>query len=405
MAQPVSRSRLGNLSIALLGVALALVSGWHALVMSTRVARPDLALSLNPNEPIALTRLAAGLLAQSERNKQPPSPKVSDYARRSLSAFALNPDALRLLAMSEGVEGAKIDKRLLALSDRVSRRDLGTQMLRIREGAQSGDLQMVLDAYNKALTTKESSWEILFPPLTEILKVPEGRQEFSYFLDKNPPWLSPFFHFALNRIDNPQDYFDILIAGDRLRELDGNAGIQNVLVNSLAAHNRWDMARRAFLYQDRGSSRALISVGVGPETLGNGENTLYWFFPEATGRNAVPIGSRYLSVSAEPGHVGTVAQKILYLAPGTYQLATKMDQSGGQDRIGITWTVQCLSTRSGSASDLTLSRRASDDGLLDTFTVPGNCDALRLLLNASGAASGLTGSELVIEEIALQPVS
>ena len=169
--------RLSVLTLAVVagGAATALAAGVHAAAMATRQNRPQLAVALLGDEPAALNRLAA--LEMAERAAQGhPAPRARALARRSLMAQALNPAALRTLALTRGATlGKTIDYRLVHLSDAASRRDFGTQVLLIQEAAEKQDVAGVLRAYDTALRTSQSSQQILFPQLVKAMELPGSR--------------------------------------------------------------------------------------------------------------------------------------------------------------------------------------------------------------------------------------
>lgn len=404
MALKFPRTR--TLCIVLAGLALAVVSAEHAIAMSTRVLNPTVALRIDSDEPVALAREAALQLGVLQQAKKAIPRSLGEQARRSLTGLALNPAALRVLAIATQPSGAQAaDPRLVALSDRISRRDLGTQVLRIKEGAVRKDITIVRDAYDKALTANEESWQLMFPPLAELMKSSEGREQFAYFIARGAPWLSPFFRTTLDTTKTPEPYFDLLIARRGLSNLSGSRAIQDVLINSLVANGDWSMARLAFLYRGYGPPAALTSADLNKTTLGDGKSTLYWFFPRNPGLAAVPIGGRFLSVSAEPGYSGTVAQKILYLAPRRYDLATTLAEPGDSEPADLAWSVQCLSDETKDHIDLPVERSASATRLMHTFTVPTTCNAVMLVLTAGAKPSARLGGSAAVQEIALRPRS
>lgn len=396
------RGNRGRL-VWLFALPLAAASGWHALVMTNRAARPAVALALDSSEPIALARTAALAVALADQKKQPVAREVSDLSRRSIRGFAPNPQALSALATaSDPALSSDRAAKLVALADKVSQRDLFTQLLRIRLGLAKGDLEQVLDAYNKALTAQEGSWATLFPPLSQLLRVEEGRDAFVFFMRQNPPWLFSFFQFALNRTTTPQDYYDLLVRRNWLAKVENNGKIQNLLVNSLVANRRWREAGSAFAYGGKSSADVLFSPRIDANTAEKGGNTLLWFFPEADGRSANVIGKRFLSVTAEPGRRGTVAQKILYLAPGRYTLSTRYDGDAPSPDVETRWIMQCLTEPEGATNELAVVRQNAGSVRRDTFTIGPQCAATRLLLDARGNPSAPFGGEVVISDISLK---
>lgn len=402
MTLPLPRAR--TFLIVIIGLVLAAFSAVHALTMSTRMLQPDVALKLDADEPVALIRVAARQVSAAEQAKRAPPPSVVRDARQSLERLAINPSALLMLAIAgKPADSSIADPRLIALSDRISRRDLATQIMRIREAAARQDLTLARDAYDKALTVNEGSWQLMFPPLSELMKSPQGREQIAHFIDRGAPWLSPFFRSSLDANNAPKPYFDLLIARGGLTKLSGARQIQDVLVNSLVAHGNWDMARKAFLFGKYGPPGALTSASLSKTTIGDGKNTLYWFFPSNAGLAATPVNARYLSVSAEPGYSGTVAQKVVYLRPGRYDLAIVLAEPDGGEALDLKWTVQCLPDAAKAKTELLVERSVAGSRISAAFTVPPSCNAVMLLLSATTRPSERLAGEAVIEDISLRP--
>lgn len=388
--------------VIIASLALAVVTSWHALVMSTRVLRPEVALRLDADEPVATVRSLAKEAAENLAAKKSLPADTFSKASISLRGLPLNPVALRFAAMSgPGKSVDNPDATLLALSDRISRRDFATQMLLVGVFQRQGSLKRALHAYDTALRSTRASWPLLFPPLAQLLLQPDAAPSFGVFFDRKSPWLSSFLTVSLNEADQPLAFFDLLIRERRLLQIDQRRNVQNVLVNQLVAKNRVSEARDAFLFDNAGSSVVLESPALNADTLRQNENTLYWFFPSNPGLYASPIASRYLSVAVEGARSGTVAQKMLYLQPGRYTLRTAIDRSEAETGLKLEWSVQCL--RNGVADAGNIPLTASGDGVtLVKFFMPSDCSAAKLLLTAGRAATATASNERVIESITLK---
>lgn len=402
MRAPSIRLSKRLIIVIVASLALAVVTSWHALVMSTRALRPEVALRLDADEPVATVRSLASEAGASLAAKKGLPADTFRKARMSLQGSPLNPVALRFAAMSSpGKSVENPDAALLVLSDRVSRRDFATQMLLVGVFQRQGSLPKVLHAYDTALRSTRASWPLLFPPLAQLLLQPNAAPSFGVFFDRKSPWLSSFLTVSLNEAEQPLAFFDLLIRQRRLLQLDQRRNVQNVLVNQLVARNRVSEARDAFLFDKAGSSGVLTSPALNAETLRQNENTLYWFFPNNPGLYASPVANRYLSVSVESGRSGTVAQKMLYLQPGRYALRTAVDRSEAETGLRMEWNLQCL--RNGVADVSTIPLTSSGDGIaLVRFSMPSDCSAARLLLTAGRAPTATASNERVIESIALE---
>jgi hypothetical protein len=145
--------------VAILSITgyLAWLSFIHAVANITWQQNPDMALRFVPDHPLALSRKADELFAE----KQDPATlaKVEAMAKQSLRGGALNPVAIRLLGYVADVRGdQKKARELMLLSQKVSRRDFGTQLWLIEDAVARGDKKQALYHYDIAMRTTPSSW-------------------------------------------------------------------------------------------------------------------------------------------------------------------------------------------------------------------------------------------------------
>jgi hypothetical protein len=143
---------------------VAWLSFIHAVANVTWQQNPDMALRFVPDHPLALSRKADELFAE----KQDPATlaKVEAMAKQSLREGALNPVAIRLLGYVADVRGDREKAReLMLLSQKVSRRDFGTQLWLIEDAVARDDKKQALFHYDIALRTTPSSFPILLPTL------------------------------------------------------------------------------------------------------------------------------------------------------------------------------------------------------------------------------------------------
>ena len=175
---------------------IAWLSFIHAVANITWQQNPDMALRFVPDHPLALSRKADELFAE----KQDPATlaKVEAMAKQSLRGGALNPVAIRLLGYVADVRGdQKKARELMLLSQKVSRRDFGTQLWLIEDAVARGDKKQALYHYDIALRTTPSSFPILLPTLVGALDDPEVRSGLAPYVKAAPGWLPSFLGEAI----------------------------------------------------------------------------------------------------------------------------------------------------------------------------------------------------------------
>lgn len=398
--------RLSVLTLAVVagGAATALAAGVHAAAMATRQNRPQLAVALLGDEPAALNRLAA--LEMAERAAQGhPAPRARALARRSLMAQALNPAALRTLALTRGATlGKTIDYRLVHLSDAASRRDFGTQVLLIQEAAEKQDVAGVLRAYDTALRTSQSSQQILFPQLVKAMELPGMAPLFAPFVRNRPDWLSPFLVYAVVSSDHPGLFSRLLRANGGAAGLDRAGEIEIGLVNRLIAVERdYSEARRYYLSTKDAKASVLGSPAIGIDSLEPASNGLVWQLFDQPGRSAEALAHTAITAYAEGGRSGPVARKVLYLDPARYKLTGRYDDIRIAEGGGAVWNVSCLGKTDRVLSTVAVPRTPTSVATSFAFTVPDGCAATSLELAMTGggarAASELTVSSLHLDRI------
>lgn len=392
-------------AVVAVGAVVAAAAGVHAAAMATRQNRPQLAVALLANEPEALNRLAA--LDMAERSAQGrPAPRARALAQRSLMAQALNPTALRTLALTRGgaVLGKNVDYRLVHLSDRVSRHDFGTQALLIQETAEKKQVAGVLRAYDTALRTQQSSQQVLFPQLVKAMELPGMVPLFAPFVRNRPDWLSPFLVYAVVTSDHPSLFARLLRTNGGAAGLDRAGEIETGLINRMISVERdYPEARRFYLSTKEAKPRVLRSPAIGVESLEPASNGLLWQLFDQPGRGAEALALEAISAYAEGGRAGHVARKVLFLDPGRYKLTGRYNDIRFSEGGGAAWSVSCLGkpdrVLSTAPVPATRPTMTADFG----FTVPVNCSAIALDLALTGGgerdASELTVSSLRLDRI------
>lgn len=387
------------------GAVVAAAAGVHAAAMATRQNRPQLAVALLDNEPDALNRLASLELAERSA-KGRPAPRARALARRSLKSQALNPTALRTLALTRGgaVLGTKVDYRLVHLSNVVSRRDFGTQALLIQEAAEKKDVAGVLRAYDTALRTKQDSQQVLFPQLVKAMELPGMVPLFAPFVRDRPDWLSPFLVYAVVTSDHPGLFARLLRANGGAAGLDRAREIEIGLVNRLIAVERdYSEARRFYLSTKSARASVLGSPAIGIDSLEPASNGLLWQLFDQPGRGAEALALTAIAAYAEGGRSGPVARKVLYLDPGRYKLTGRYDDIRFAEGGGAVWNVSCLGKTDRLLSTAAVPRTPTSVTASFAFAVPDGCAATSLELAMTGGG-GRDASELTVSSLHLDRI-
>jgi hypothetical protein len=296
---------------------LAWLSFIHAAANITWQQNPDTALYYVPDHPLALSRKADELFAQ----KQDPATlaKVEAMAKQSLRGGALNPVAIRLLGYVADARGdTKKARDLMLLSQKVSRRDLGTQLWLIEDAVARNDKRAALNHYDIAMRATPSSFPILFPTLTGALGDPDVRIALAPIVQQAPVWLPAYLGDAINGIENPANLADVLVKAGRLPDEENYRNISNALLGQLAAKNKFPAFRQYYLSLKGGNKAAFQSASLTGETVNLAHPAAGWQAIENVGVGGVfsqpdARGRFSLSAFAGSGQRGEVMRKLLFL--------------------------------------------------------------------------------------------
>jgi hypothetical protein len=420
----MSRKRKGPSRFAALGakpplfwvkiVVIAVATGYlawlsfiHAVANITWDRNPDLALSYVPDHPLALSRKADELFAQ----KQDPATldRVEAMAKESLRGGALNPVAIRLLGYVADVRGdRKKARELMLLSQKVSRRDFGTQLWLIEDAVARNDKKQALYHYDIAMRTTPSSYPLLFPTLTGALEDPEVRDALAPIVRRAPVWLSAYLEEAIPNVPNPANLAEVLVKAGGLPDEEGFRALSNTLLGQLAAKNNFPAFKQYYLSL-KGSNRAAFqSVALTKNTVNLPYPMVGWQTQENTGFGASfsqpDSKGRYSAAAyAASGERGEVMRKVLFLNPGDYRFEAQYSALEGISDAEVRWDMQCISAPANINTWFVDSPiRKGNFAHRRDFTIGKDCRSQLLLLHVAGG-SGQLGAEFNLRSVDIKP--
>lgn len=382
---------------------VAWLSFIHAVANVTWQQNPDMALRFVPDHPLALSRKADELFAE----KQDPATlkKVEAMAKESLRGGALNPVAIRLLGYVADVRGdRKKARELMLLSQKVSRRDFGTQLWLIEDAVARNDKKQALYHYDIALRTTPSSFSILLPTLTGALNDPEVRVALAPYLKTAPEWVPAFLGEAINTAENPANVADVLVKAGSLPDRDDYRALSNSLLSQLAAKSKFTAFRQYYLSLPGSKDGSLQTAGLTKATVNLRYPAAGWQLVE----NPVIGGSfsqadkqdrHTLTAFAGSGERGELMRKYLFLRPGTYRLVAQYAAQDGAPDAEIRWELQCLSAAGNKSMWFTGTpvRKGKSSDTKD-FVLDASCPNQMLMLQVAGGSSQL-GAEFTLQSV------
>ena len=393
--------------ISVVTAYLAWLSFIHAVANITWDRNPDVALYYVPDHPLALSRKADELFAQ----KQDPATlaKVEAMAKQSLRGGALNPVAIRLLGYVADVRGdTKKARELMLLSQKVSRRDFGTQLWLIEDAVARNDKKAALYHYDIAMRTTPSSFPILFPTLTGALNDPEVRVALAPIVRQAPVWLPAYLGDAVNSVENPANLADVVVKAGGLPDDESYRNLSNALLGQLAAKYKYPAFRQYYLSL-KGSNRAAFqSASLTKATVNIPYPAMGWQVVETPGIGGSfsqpnSKGQMALSAFAGSGERGELMRKMLFLDPGNYRFQAQYSAIEGVSDAEIRWDLQCVSAK-GNVGKWFVDTpvRKGNFGQTQDFSIGNDCRTQLLVLQAAGGSNQL-GAEFTLRSVDITP--
>ena len=371
------RSLLRGAAIVLLTVAAAWLVTAATIGTTLGHANPALArqvwpVAAAPRSALAATQITPGAPASSIAS-------ADTLARAAIAREPVDVAAARTLALVAAVRGdGARSNGWLAYAERLSRRDLATQMALIELAVARGDVTGALVHYDRALSTSARAPDILFPVLVPAVNNPAVVEPMARLLARRPDW---WYSFTLQLVQQgaaPPNLYRLL-AAERLRvDIPVERDVAIAGMKQLAAAQRVDLAAALYerLVPGQRAGARLNNGGFAPVApippfdwdLVAGGNV-------SASMETLPGRGRVLYLNSPDANDGQVAQQLLRLTPGRYALDW-LYGGGAPEGLRARLSVVCLAGQPVIAErvDAGLAEgRARPLGL--RFVVPGDCPA------------------------------
>jgi hypothetical protein len=381
-------------------LALAAAAGWLgylSVLHSWAAALPDSqierAYSLAPGNGRIAARLSEVLFGDEED----PANRVR-ATRLAQSALRQDPTAVAAVA-TLGLDAVLRDDQaaaeaLFTYSQRLSRRDLRTQLWAIQEAVARENVHDALRHYDIALRTKANASELLYPVLAAALPDRNIRVELVKRLATRPLWADSFIHYAARNGPDPR-ITAALFRGLQDARVPVPEAASNTLVNTLLAAE--DFAE-AWSYYSAFRAGATRQMSRDPDFKAMLDTPVAF---DWVARNAVGISTviqpgatnGVFDFSVSPSAGGVLLQQMQMLPEGTYAFEGQsmgIDQPAGSRPY---WLLSCLKGRVELGRlDVPNSSQAAGR-FTGRFTVPAECpvQVLTFVARSSNAVGGVTG--------------
>lgn len=243
---------------------LLLVALWFSITATiagiTRRHRPDIALRFQPFDALAHAQLA------SRRQMTPGTRPNADQRRLAVLALRRDPTLAQAARVIGIVDTVRRDMaraaRAMRYSDRLTRRDVATQLWLIEYYVQREDIPEILRHFESAASSSTGSSTILFPVLVSALNHGDLIEPMAAML-RHDPWWSPSLLMAMaqgtSNVDNVADLFARLTESGHVPRED----IVAVVIQRLTDAGKGEQAARLRAITHAGRSRAAPTGHVG----------------------------------------------------------------------------------------------------------------------------------------------
>lgn len=293
--------------------------------------------------------------------------------------------AARVAALSAGAYGdGATSRRLLAYAEKLSRRDLGTQVGLIEYAAADGNLPVALRHYDTALRTGENAAQLLLPVLIEASHSPQVAEPLAQILSRQPRWRVRFA-FSLVTSQPWAPTFTPLLTAARLNIADPvEHDLLTRAVNGLVQQNA--VANAARLYEQATGSRLANTVRNSDFSAEDRVPPFDWNIADEPGLGAIkgPLDTApyrdALSLNADPGRSGVVASQLTMLRAGRYRIRFLVGATSSSDQPDVSLT--CNGANS-PLFRLAFPVTNKPSRVEANFTIPSDCHSQWLTIKAA----------------------
>lgn len=387
-----------RLAMAAAAVAAAIVVGKASLALAWAERRTVEALRLDSRQPDALARAAYTVLSNGAlRPDAASAPEMRRAEQNALKALAIDPTNVRAvsdIALLRDLQGRReAATGLMRYAERLSRRDLITQLWWIEYMSAQGDVAETLRHFDVALRTSSSAPSILFPILVTASIDPEIAAPLSRLVARRPAWADQFVQQLAQSSPDPAAAASFL---GRMASLDAPASGRALatVVDRLIEGGRPDVAFALFSRYRPEAARQPIRNGDFSDTPA--EPTAFdWGFPQE-GVSA-SIDRDGLHVDAAAGG-GVAARQLVRLQPGRRLL--RLSYQASED-VGAGGAEPVLSMRCAGSGLAIAAQPATNAGSRTlAFDIPSSCP-LQILEIAVRGGDGLGSAGATIRELQL----
>ncbi|MFM6852634.1 MAG: hypothetical protein ACKOUM_00955, partial [Sphingopyxis sp.] len=327
-------------------------------------------------------------------------------AQAALLGAPINNVAVRLLGQAADQRGDKAAaRRLMALSNRLSRRDGVAQSWLINDAVSRGNAPDILRHYDALLRIYPQASGPLMQQLATIIAVPAGRAALRPYMVASNPWRDTLLGTAIGTLPDSGALAQLVLASPQLPDTPGNRDFAAELTRRLAVEGHEGLLRRVYARLPGGDARAATTIDWAVNAAVDGYAPASWGL--ATDGN---FGGALRSIGtppttdlegfAMPGTRGVVANKLVWMAPGRATLRWSVTERDVNREAWANWQLRCGAKADGAVLGESGNMFIPSTANSLSVTVPAHCPAVHAQLVVSGG-DGRDPARIVIGMIAL----
>ncbi|MFD1789246.1 tetratricopeptide repeat protein [Sphingomonas floccifaciens] len=384
-----------------LAVAAA-VLGYYSVTFSIAqvvvTSDPELAFRLAPYDGRITAALSEALSGEGATPQdRARAERLAKQALRQDPTAVAAAATLGIIADGRGDKAAA--RRYFTYAQKLSRRDLRTQLWMIEDAVERGDLPGAVRQYDITLRVFPTMGELLYPVMAAASDDPLIRVELVKTLAAKPLWGENFITFVSGNGVDPQSTAALFTALRRANvpvPESARAGA----INSLIAAGQIDAAWSYYAAVHPGADRRRARDPKFAQAT-ESPSQLDWTPINDGSGLTTSIQGGIFDFAAPASVGGPMLQQLQLLPPGSYRLtghSTGIEQAAGALPY---WTLRCQDGRELGRVEVPNSGVAGGN-FSGTFSIPAGCPVQTLLLMArpSDAVSGLSGQ---LDRVELAP--
>lgn len=306
-------------------------------------------------------------------------------ARAALLSEPMAVSAAATLGLDSDIAGNRDQaRRLLAYAQKLSRRDLRTQLWMIEDAVARNDITGALRHYDIALRTSRVAPELLFPVLADAIGDTDIRAPLIRTLANRPAWGSTFIDYAAANASNPD------ATATLLRELEHARVPVSDTARALMINKLLGASRPAAAWAYYATIRPMVDPRRSRDPLFTANlanpSPFDWLALEDDGvmitiRRGEGSNQGFVDFAVAAGRGGAMLRQMQVLPPGTYTLTGQSANISAPDDARPYWSLTCINGRELGRLELPVS--ASANGIFaGRFTVPVDCPVQYLTMIA-----------------------